>query len=323
MVHAGFETRRIGTAHTVGEVLREARLQRAYRIEDVAGRILARKETLLALERDQFEKLPPQVYTLGILRKYADFLHIDPEAVIELYKRDAGILKRLKKDPAPRILPTPSKRQRLYITPSALKYTFIILAVIAGALYIFLQVSSFSKPPLLTLSQPSADIETSESDQIVLGTTNPSANVTINGQSVVVDEQGNFEENLVLQNVDNVIEVTATNKLGKVTQVIRHVVVHTPTVTAANSDKPINITIAVQQDATWVQVAADGQNVFTGTMLPGSSRNFTASDNITISSGRANHVTLSFNGVLVGTLGPRDEIIRDVRFDRTYQPPAS
>lgn len=316
MARTDFASRDIPEAHSLGEVLRAVRQHRGYKPEEVASRLMVSRDVIVALERDQLDKLPPQVYMQGILRRYAALLRFDERAVIDLYKRDLSIYEKVGHKEA-KILPKRQKKQFIFVTPTVIKWTAVVLAVLFGAAYIFYQLSSFSDAPTVALAQPVSDAEINQSDLVVLGTVTGGATLTINGQEVLVDEQGNFRENIVLQNGDNVIEVRAKNKLGKTTVVTRHVVVKNAGLPTTAQEGGLVLTASIQREATWVQVVADDQTIFTGTMLAGSSRTFQAERSLVVSAGRANKVLISFNGTNLGSLGSTDTIIRDVRFDRS------
>jgi cytoskeleton protein RodZ len=71
---------------TLGETLRQARLDKGVSLADAARETRIRKGYLEALEAEDLAALPPLVYTRGFLRTYAEYLSLSPEAMVDLYK---------------------------------------------------------------------------------------------------------------------------------------------------------------------------------------------------------------------------------------------
>lgn len=72
----------------VGMSLAAARQRLGLSREEVADRLRIRSAFLEAIERGRFEQLPGRTYALGFLRAYGEFLGLDPDAVIEAYRRE-------------------------------------------------------------------------------------------------------------------------------------------------------------------------------------------------------------------------------------------
>jgi cytoskeleton protein RodZ len=71
---------------TLGETLRQARLDKGVSLADAARETRIRKGYLEALEAEDLAALPPMVYTRGFLRTYAEYLSLSPEAMVDLYQ---------------------------------------------------------------------------------------------------------------------------------------------------------------------------------------------------------------------------------------------
>ncbi len=71
---------------SIGEKLRGAREEKGYSIDQVARDTNIARRFVEALEREDFSVFPGDPYVLGFLRNYADYLGLDPEKVVTLYK---------------------------------------------------------------------------------------------------------------------------------------------------------------------------------------------------------------------------------------------
>lgn len=112
----------------VGETLRKTREEAGLDLQEIARALKIRPEHLKAIEGNDFEKLPADVFTVGYIREYAKFLKISADPLIEAYKEF-----RYRKDPPAAIMSEPlqgkqmpvSRRKRLYL----LVMTAIVIAV--------------------------------------------------------------------------------------------------------------------------------------------------------------------------------------------------
>lgn len=75
----------------VGEILRRARLQLNKTQQDVNRDLRFSSHVIDALEKSEFHKLPGQVYTIGFVKTYADYLGLDGEKLVKLLKEQAKI----------------------------------------------------------------------------------------------------------------------------------------------------------------------------------------------------------------------------------------
>ena len=80
---------------TLGETLRQARLDKGVSLADAARETRIRRSYLEALEAEDVAALPPMVYTRGFLRSYAEYLGLSPESMVDLYQPSA------RREPSP------------------------------------------------------------------------------------------------------------------------------------------------------------------------------------------------------------------------------
>ncbi len=73
---------------SLGELLREARRQRAITLADVERDTRINAAYIEALEAERYDVLPAPVYARGFLRSYAKYLGLDPDATLAMMPRD-------------------------------------------------------------------------------------------------------------------------------------------------------------------------------------------------------------------------------------------
>jgi cytoskeletal protein RodZ len=257
--------------HKLGEVLRAAReakgvdLARAERDTKIRARYLA------ALESMDYRALPGAVYTRGFLRNYGQYLGLDPEYLIDLYRLESSsvALERPRVDAPPR--PISAHRGGMFVvTPNALAAAILTIVVVALVAYFGYEFWTFARTPDLRITSPAGDVAAyDELDYTLHGVTAANSRITVtNGQrenpEVHADQQGAFSIDLKLVPGSNVITLVA----------------HDP-VTKRDSDpvsRTINVVLSQASPTPGAQLAVtspqdkasvDGKLTVSGTATPG------------------------------------------------------
>ncbi len=74
-------------ALSAGAMLREARENRGLSVFEVAEKLFLTEHYVHALESEDYEKLPGEVYVKGYIKSYALLLDLDEEQVMGAYRR--------------------------------------------------------------------------------------------------------------------------------------------------------------------------------------------------------------------------------------------
>jgi len=138
---------------SVGQKLRETREQHNFSLEQVARDTHISKQYLEALETEQFSTIPGETYIIGFLRNYAEYLSLNPEEIVSLYKNI-----QIQEQPLPMtelLEPAGPKGP-----PRVLILLVIILAVLGGGgylLYRYVIASPESVRPQTEVVQEAAE----------------------------------------------------------------------------------------------------------------------------------------------------------------------
>ena len=87
----------------LGDLLRRARAHKGVTLRDAEKRTRISRTYLAALEAHDFDQLPPQTYARGIVRNYAQYLGLDPAAVLAMY--DAAVREGSERDEEMHVVP--------------------------------------------------------------------------------------------------------------------------------------------------------------------------------------------------------------------------
>ena len=78
----------------IGAMLKEMRQQRGLKIIDVSKKLCIRKCYLEAIEDSNYSEIPAFPYGIGFIRSYANFLGLNGENIVELYKEETTSSKQ-------------------------------------------------------------------------------------------------------------------------------------------------------------------------------------------------------------------------------------
>ena len=200
----------------LGELLKETRTAKHISTEEVAKRLLLKKEQVEALENGNWAALPEAAYVKGFIKNYAHFLGLDSNHLLALHRAEYDEKKFTK---APR-----GKKRRLMFTPNLIGPLAALLAMLIFFGYLFIQYTSIASAPKVELYSPQDDITTTANIIEVSGKAEKETTVSIGGQLVPIDDLGNFTYQLPLSEGRNTIEIIASKKLSpktKITRIVR------------------------------------------------------------------------------------------------------
>jgi len=200
---------------TVGQILKNARLEKQISLDQVSGFLKIRKEFLEALEEDNFSVLPSYTSSLGFLKNYADFLGLSPSSLLAIFRRDFSLPKETihKK--------VGSFSFNFNWTPQKILILTIIISLLGLGGYLGFQYFSFRRAPFLEVISPSEGEKISQEKVEVKGKAQPDSLVTINDTPVFLSLDGKFHLELEVFPGENKIIVVAKNKFGKETKLER------------------------------------------------------------------------------------------------------
>jgi cytoskeletal protein RodZ len=204
-------------------------LYRAERDTKIRARYLA------ALERGDYRELPGAVYTKGFLRNYALYLGLEPEEILNQWRRERGDMG----PPAPVIaVPRPlvAPRRGLTFSPGIIVAALVTVVVLAVGAYLTVQIMRFNKPPTLDVTAPKVATLTvdEDSDSYTLrGKTIPGGTVTIEVSGTptrtTADSTGAWSLTVDLRRGKNQYTIWATDpETGKQSETTAQVVITVP-----------------------------------------------------------------------------------------------
>lgn len=187
-------------------LLKNTRLDKEWELEDISKKIKIPVKYLRALEDEQINCFPQEPYCSLIIKDYADYLGLQGQDVLALFRRDFEQKRKSKN-----VVNT-----GFTFTP---KFTFtvsIFIIIILFSLYLISEYFKFHQPPKLKVNWP---LEATVSSSVIeiSGITDPESTIRINDDLIIVDSDGLFQKKITLSSGDNNIVVESTSPNGKTT----------------------------------------------------------------------------------------------------------
>ena len=314
---------------TLGERMKKIREERRLSLADVAKGTKIQAKYLQYFEESEYMKLPADVYVRGFLRSYGLYMGLSEANLIKQFEREKGIHKNIKKIVDEDKFRKPINFSIFVISPKVVVISLITLVALGSFVYLYLQVNNFVSTPRLAIIKPADGTVAEGAFMQVLGVAEKDALVTINDQPVLVNEKGEFSQDVGLKNGLNVINVRAKNKFNKETTKSVSVSANLqPTETqpdqsqagqsadnSAQQSSPIKAEVSVAPNSVWLSVEADGNLVYSGVLAPQNVQRFEAKEKISISSGNGQEVFVKINGKDLGQLTTSPVPAKDIIFD--------
>ena len=197
---------------TAGQILQASCTAKKLEVEDVARITKIRPQFLKFLEVDDYTRLPNATVARGFIRNYCEFLGLNPEHLLAVFRRDFD--ENQQGQIVPRVGTQPVKPASLWTPRTTVIATMTLIFALFGA-YLFYQYRLLTGPPSLEISSPTGTLSVNQSTLEVIGKTDPEATISVNGQLVALDKGGSFSLRIPLELGSNEIVVTAIAKSGR------------------------------------------------------------------------------------------------------------
>lgn len=204
---------------TTGDIFKEARIQQGFTLPQIEKATKIRSKFLQALEADAYDRLPAAPYIQGFIKNYAEFLGLRSTTMLALFRRQFSQREKLKRE----VVEEPLTESKWRLTPNKVIIAFVLLLVGVLFTYFYTQYRQLYEPPMLTVESPTDEAISKEETVAVFGFTDPDATLMVNGEPLVINEEGKFYKDIPLTIGNNTVVVEATTRIGETTVVTRRV----------------------------------------------------------------------------------------------------
>ncbi len=212
MINSAFPTKKI-LEENLSDYLCQARESLGLSLERLAEDLSVSKKYLIALENGDFKTLPPEVYALGLLKRYCKLLNIDEEKAIYLFKK-----KRIKKNISFFARPVIYKNFfDRFLTYRNFVFFLIFVLLFLLIFYLVKTLYPLYTNPYFKLENPDlCQMTVSEEKIEIAGFVKAEEKIWINGEEINPDKDGRFVSSIFLKKGENRIQFKIINKFGRI-----------------------------------------------------------------------------------------------------------
>lgn len=292
---------------TIGEQLKDARLQKHMTIEELQQMTKIQKKYLEALEEDNFSAMPSSYYIRAFIRQYARAVDIDGDQLVKIYD---GEPLRPKKFESETVRGT---RKALYSEESGMdklhsRLPLIILSLVALGIIGVVIYATFKNQDDQPVIDPKKEVQIERHDSTTEESTKESST-----ESTV--SSSSSEPQSSTKPPEKKMQVTLASQAGS--EVNMNVV---------DAKNPIKLTFEGVNAACWLGVLVNGEYVYQQTLQPGTTDEYTlpeGTENATLVLGAAPNVSIKINDEPLNINPNGDQIVKkNIHLAIAYQAPA-
>ncbi len=272
----------------IGKILKEKRLKDRLDLEVIHKATKIQPKYLEAIEDGDIKAFSAEIYYKTFMKSYAKYLGFNPEVLVKQYengkneeesngedqesKKFSVVNKDNQNTPAGR-----SAEKKPADTKKILLTVFIAACLLGIFIYLNGNISSF--------------IDANEAPAI-------SAKAETPAVQTIQQEELKTEKTVTTPAPVN------SNKSKNTTQVpVKKTTVTALPVAAVEKQQPVKQSLHIEAvENVWIKVDADGKEVFQGTLIKGSGRDWQSDDSFTVRIGYTPGIKMSFNGETVDVI---------------------
>jgi cytoskeleton protein RodZ len=273
---------------SLGSLLRKSREERHIDLDEAFRVTRIRRHNLEALESEQWDKLPPQVFVKGFIKTYAEFLGLDKEMVLEYYKR-SSCLEKERPEMLQQMNPQAPRWHLKIIIPA------LALAVLAGIVY---------------LSKKDVSIVENVSQYLGTQDFNEEGEYAREKEGGIGKDEKDSEQ-LTMRDKELVDEEEIIASKSK--SIGEAIIQGNEDISNEAGEKPLPpkyILTANVKSRTWIAILVDDEPVEEYIFQPGETFQWTADKGFDILVGNAGGIEFFLNGNKVGSLGAEGKVVR-------------
>ena len=245
-------------------------------IEDCESQTLIRSIYIESMENGKFDQLPSFIQARGMLNNYASFLDLDVDEIMLKLATALQLLSQKKnKRGETRHKPTrKAGRMRQFFTPDLFIGIFVIVGIAGIIIYSAITIAAYRR----NIAEPTPDLGVSLLDQY-LDTKTPEFLPTESATAPV-----DFQASVITAEP----EETETEE--------------------ERPSQPIQLFVTANQ-RTMMTVITDGKEAFSGRTVPNNTYPFDAVEQIELTTGNADAISVVYNQQNMGRLGKMGEVM--------------
>ncbi|MDZ7672383.1 MAG: DUF4115 domain-containing protein [Halanaerobiales bacterium] len=297
---------------SVGTRLKKARKSLGLTIEDIQDKSKIKKSYLKAMENDNFEKLPGNVYTKVYIRGYAKIVGLDPQEILAEYTNKNGKNSDEEVKGKDKKVKKKNKKKNKKKKENLTKSDKLLRSIIGIILILILVLLSYNMFFRSDQNQNNTAIS-NQNSEVVEQESSSNSNVDSNSNNEEENNQTEVEEtenkNVVVKDSknENISEEVTTKTESEVennNQQENNSEGQQPII--KDNTKEFKI---IATDKSWLQVTIDDDLKFQGFIDEDETMTHNGEETVTLKIGNGVAVQVEINGEVLGPFGKRGEVI--------------
>lgn len=202
---------------SVGNRLQDERVRKNVSLEKVSAATKIKIKFLEDIENGNYSNIPSG-YATPFVRNYAKYLGLPEKETMALFRREFDVEKQL--GVLPQGMSDDFIRGKLKVRRGII-LLFGLFALL-GIFIVYQYRAALFNPPVKIVS-PKENAQISSATVQIIGETQPDSSVLIDGETASIDKEGNFKKEILLFPGAATIKITATNRFGRQTTIVRHI----------------------------------------------------------------------------------------------------
>lgn len=216
-----FVIRQFHNDQTLGEKLHTLRKAARLTLSELSAMTKIQKTYLKAFEENAYHKLPDPIYARNYLKTLAKTLGGEEAYYLDQFEQERGTCDVVNKHQVPR---QRTRATSLFVTSRFAHLCLFLLLIGCLVTYIGVEVKTIITPPHLSISSPADGFLTPEATVIVKGKTDKGASIKINGQIVLLAQDGSFEKEIALERGVNVLQIEGAKRYSHLATIYRRII---------------------------------------------------------------------------------------------------
>lgn len=204
-----------------GGKLKEIRELKKIPLELAAKKIHINLKYLSAIEEDRFDKLPAGLYSRNYIREYAKLLGLPTSEIKKWLNKNLDQINENSDPFSKKVL----RRHQFIAFPRLIRNLILLVLFLACIFYLAYYLKKIVFPPNLDIYQPDKNLKINENFIEIRGKTESEAEISINGETVLNNNNGDFYANIKLKKGINNILIKAKKKYSGESSVLRQILV--------------------------------------------------------------------------------------------------
>ncbi len=199
------------------KILKSIRLSKNLTIKELSDILSINVNDIKILESQNYFNLLSKKSILNFLKKYSKFFDLDFRKLKKYFKKNTSDVLLSQKVFVKRI-------NQNFSFFGFIKMFTIFSVFLLLFFYMGVEIKNrYSKPDLFIIS-PLDNFNTKDNEVVIKGKTVKNANISINGEFVLIDKFGNFTKNILLNNGLNIIRISAFKDKGDENVIVKRII---------------------------------------------------------------------------------------------------